>query len=842
MQDYQRYIESIICEETPIDALKFKSFFGDNQLSAIVKASMKMVSDLESRGCRKIAIGFPNLEFAEYEFILGWALNAILNDDNSSQYSIDKFKKGQNIKLKNVVCRYLGIENRFSKLSNKTDSYVVLQFCDGEKRFIPINQTPIFQDTDAKKLSSSKSFDKAKKDIEKELDIITSIRTRRTHLKKTVFFSSIENKNETIKKLGETTINGFKIKNLVLLGQLNGNGDYSSMLSNTDIGTPALVVSSDLYGINNYLQETDAQTLHSVVFRANKSIKVQYDPFKEIGYADCSKIALFDSFDRETSEFLSEQEYVLFNWNTKTIISTLTAGNNPIAKQLHNYVDKKCEYRKFNTFDEVGEIISKLNDIKDSYFKEYELPDFHYLLFSIALRLTRNIVSEPSRIEVTLSEVIKDLEDDKYYLPEGAYEAYFHVIDIFSRLSHERIIYPKKNWLYYRLNEIEEESICIVVSDNQTKAEVFEEYCSVKFKLGVNRKLQIDVVTATDFINSNRERDLVFVVGWLSRDLMRKIICSCLIKKIEILLYAYEFEYWKQPSEKQWNRQDKRSSNSNALCILLDIQQSPEEHVLNEEDDTIAFIEKKIHLVKYSSFLKRNSGVNDIVDAYPVEFDNGCVCFFREHHRVSVITKIINGISSRIEIKTPDLLEAGDYILIVESDRDVVKDLADSLIAKSDLPDARVISNKWKVLVADYLKNRTVHDVIAELREIGCSKNEVTIRNWIQHNEDMISPGVNDFRLLLDVVCKVQTEKEKELIISASRLIRTAHQEAGKVLAQLLRKRFNEVFSEAKEDIRGNCFELIVEGFGKAHILQVSAPPEGKVQIDSSSLNKITEI
>ena len=103
-------------------------------------------------------------------------------------------------------------------------------------------------------------------------------------------------------------------------------------------------------------------------------------------------------------------------------------------------------------------------------------------------------------------------------------------------------------------------------------------------------------------------------------------------------------------------------------------------------------------VLRKSRYKQYSSGAKapEIVNAFPVSFVGGYLAFYRSGHKALVATDIIVNAGEKIESKFPEKIEVGDFVVIRESERDIIRDLADKILELSGKYELRALSAKWK--------------------------------------------------------------------------------------------------------------------------------------------------
>ena len=229
----------------------------------------------------------------------------------------------------------------------------------------------------------------------------------------------------------------------------------------------------------------------------------------------------------------------------------------------------------------------------------------------------------------------------------------------------------------------------------------------------------------------------------------------------------------------------------------------------------------------------------------PVSFIGGSVSFFGLNHSVISVTKIVNQESESIEIiKHPEELVIGDFIAIRESDRGIITDIADKMLANSGKSHLHKIARRWKDALELETVFSTEDEICQKIRDAGCTKGEITIRNWINHNEDYIAPkGKEDLEYIAAATEDSLLKDTIDEVYEASRTIKRAHQKAGMYLSQKVKTRITEELESLQQIDAFNVWnpiELDLDDIGIIKILKIIDVGE-KETVPTNIVNRLIE-
>ena len=296
------------------------------------------------------------------------------------------------------------------------------------------------------------------------------------------------------------------------------------------------------------------------------------------------------------------------------------------------------------------------------------------------------------------------LEKEKKYISQQMYDDYSDILLNLNKIFSDNYILEKNISLLNLLKSCAYESIYIVIPEKANKIryeKYFEEWC-----LENDKNLQIRVVYPSEYYSIwPSEYSLTVILGWYKRAIMRKIFYSYNTKAYTVLLYKYE-EKWKKYAVNRWHNNLKNSQNelivTKSFSHKEDISVKQFANVTPEyevsEKDEYNELEAILRVNKYSQYVVTENKYtsNEVVEAIPVNFVGGYIAFYRPSHKVISASKIILENEDRTEDTFPKNLKMGDYVVVRERDKDLIKDMADLILYNSGMSDKRNLASKWK--------------------------------------------------------------------------------------------------------------------------------------------------
>lgn len=830
--DWEEYVSDVVKRDSILDNVELTFDGQKRHISPIVKSSVLMLEDMiQSQGKHNVFV-FPEAKRLVKEFLIAKVINNIDVGKIRMKYDPKSFQKGQTLTYKKCYFEFDRIE------VDKLDGIekIFIKFAGNSIYGIPISYAPLFQIAESKKLSkmqrflevfSAKEARASLSDPNKSVDVVEVLESNKTHLTSSIFFVSAINDTKYFFK--EAEINGRNIGDVLYLARVNNDGEIVNLTPGQFAGNPAIVLVPDLYSLNNAVNK--GANIQSVVFDASQpnSIEKQLDAFDQIMTKECPLVCVTNTVNSFDLNPLIDRDFNLWRWDSDSITKQLFSSSDEASNRIKNCKNQKITYKK--VFDEKISAAVKLlykhkGQIEEQSTKVMTIYDY---LFAIAFTLLRkDIPLTHSERDVYLDQLktrLNELDIEKKFMSKDLYDDFVSAAENLIACIESNTKNEKHEIICDAILSEQYKSICIVIPERLDRNKSEHYWSSLNFPI------RIKVMYPQEYCdNSGEPFDLVIISGWFSNKTMRNIIYNFHSESYWVLTYPCE-ERWKSSHTKQWKRElnnsangtivEKSLSKSNKTITKINFDK-PYDNSLPVIEDELLNIETTILTTKYKRY---GNGVgSQIVDAYPISFVGGKLAFYRTGHSVIDATEIISGSSSQIRSLTPDKLEVGNFIVIRESDKDIIREIADKLLENSGMSKCRALSSSWR----DSLKVESIfysaEDLHKRLIAYGCTKNFATVRNWLQ-NEDMIMP--NDKEDLLAIAAATDDEvllENIDSIYDAGKIVRKAHVKAGNILSKRLSDKLSEHLSQLDSIDTYNIWdpiELQIEDVGTVVILKV---------------------
>lgn len=842
--EWRDYIAQLLSQKSSFDgiSLSFEGIAHSEGIPPIIKASVLMLDKMiENQGKYNILV-FPERIQSIFIFTLVKLLHNIAEGQIKRDYDPETFVPGEKLKLGNAVVEFVGVE----EIENKRMMKIKVADKGSDVTITaPLELFPLFQSTNTRRrLSPIKQYAAEKKKYEDQIHYLTGdenflkiLTNYKTHMDSSIVnMTSIVNAR---KLLTTCKLCGRNIKELLLVGQADYEGAVKNIGAGQLDGTPAIVLASDLYMIVA-MAEQDHRIQSIIIDGSNANALLNQmdalDSLMRLGVPITCVTDTVNSFDLQP--FLNRQ-FNLWRWDEASItdqlynVSTLSSD-----WRIRHCAEREVEYLTEDG-KEISVVIRKLyahrNEAQTLSAQMLKLFDKLFSLTFTALRETVPFEeTQLSQARSALDECGAILIAEKAYLSQKIFDDYSTVIDSLKKIFAKGYSIPKHDALADRLRKEKYKTICIVVPERSDKMHV-QKYWQMWCR---RERLMTQVYAlypAEYYPAQPNQFSATIVVGWLKRAIMRKILYSFNTQTYTVLLYDYE-KRWKNYDTARWNTALDHSQNRKTVekafttdDIRISVSRfTPPEPVREIIPATDEFTEIEVTLRenKYRQYVANGGqkAANETTEALPVNYIGGFLAFYRAGHKVISATNIIMNDADRIDTVLPDQLKLGDFIVVRETGRDLIREMADIILERSGKAELRKTAYKWKEVLSIETLFYSPEEIYRHLQEAGCTKGYQAVRGWI-FDDDVIAPQSKQD--LEHIAAATESDVLKELldqIYEAAQTVRSAHIQAGRVLSTQLRSQIVEELRKYGDIDPFNIWEPVemqIDGIGTVRILKI---------------------
>lgn len=865
MKEWDEYINSVLYTPSPLDEITVEYDNCKSLFPPIIKASIYMLEQMIRDCGRHNIFVFPELTQLSRDFLLAKVLFNILSGKIQMDYNPEKFRPGQKLKYKKAIMEFIKIDT-----GNDGSARIVVRFADLEYS-VPLKLAPYLQITTADHLSKYQKFASeysAKEAIaraEKKADIpsyetIPRILTdHRTHLDGSVFL--VTQISSAKKYLSEVKINDQSFKDCLLLAQADSDGNLTNITSGQLSGNPAIVIVQDLHSLKNAIRE--GATVQSVIFDASsdKCIEKQLDAFDDLEQYDFPVVCITDTSHSFGLSALTERGYNIWRWNESNLTDSLSGHSFAyISSRIRNCCAHNIHYQfcddpnikeladiLFRNKKKIPDLSPGVNSIFDTLLSQ---------LFSLLRRIVPFGSDEVFRIQTALNGCSFTLSEEKPFLAPDLFNELSQAIELESTIISESYTNQKELQIKDILLKYNNSRICVVIPEQHDKEQV--KSFLQRYILQNRISTFLTVMYPQEYQQSvTASFHVVIMTGWIKEKVMKQCLYNHASPLVEVLLYHCESR-WKNSHTRQWAHDlDNSGTESIANQVFGQKQLKPVNDIVVSSELTDIEVEAENDYDSLDDYIRfnrvRKYSVNespkaDQVEAYPVSLVGGYLAFYKSTHKLITVTDIITLNTERIVMKTlladnssDHTLCVGDFIVVRESDKDLIRSIADKLISKSDMPDARKIANRWReALIIEKLFSST-SEIIDKIKAAGCPNDPLTIRQWLTNDEMIIPRDKENLRYIAIATEDEVLSDTMDTVFAAGSFVDKIHKQAGRILSLRLKMKIAEFLQNNESIDPYNFWEPLVfsiEDIGTVKILKVIDIGEA-VTVETTNTNRL---
>lgn len=833
--------------------LQYKNEENTFVLPHIIKFSLILAGNDNLINNKRLNIVFPEKKELYFLFALSKVIDDIYNGIVEVTYDPHTFVKGQKLKYGNCIVEFDSIQ-----INNDVEMLCIRLAAD-LKYSVPISHAPFFQTVETKKrLSKYDAFSRvycSQQDIKYSQnyyeDIIINLKNHKTHMNGAVFcISKLSYLHEMIENI---KINGEKLDNILLTGKLDYEGNIKNIGKGQLIGIPSIVIGSDLYSANTALYEGVPATAFIIDVSNEKQFENQLDILDELSQKDFPIICISDTANSFNLKYLEDRGFDTWRWDKYYIPQEFCEkGKHKSNELVKNCIEKKFDFIKCSC-EEVSNSFNILNIYKRQEDFSGPMIETFNKLFNMIFFAMRNVIEltreQQNQFKDNIEECDCLIDEEKKYISKEMYDDIKKILKYLDSVFSYTFSITKIEAIIKIFKQNKNKNICIVVPDriDRKLVENYWKTCVLIKK----EYTSLVVMHATEYLHTIKpDIEIVIISCWLKEEIMRKLLNCNISKRYLVLLYECE-QTWQKIALKNWSNILNRKNNVDILkrsfedfVRVTDIQESSENKTNTViYNDELTEIETILSENKYKRYLSStgNRSPEIFTQAVPVEFTGDYFAFYKNSHSIICVTDILLYGKAQPKTKRPNELIIGDIVVVRESQRDILKDLADVILKNSGMEKCREISGIWRKMLIKKISLLGEADIFNRLKLEGCTKGLQSMKQWI-YKDDIISPQDKE-----DLVCIARALNDSVLmerideIFEAGKTVKKAHVKAGKVLSEKLKYKIAENLDNYCDFDAHYFWEpivILIEGIGNINVLKIIDIGD-ELTVDTVNVNKL---
>lgn len=850
---WEEYVQHVLKKEKQLDGISVEIDEENIDIPQIIKASIYLLEKMIKKQGRYNLFVFPDGKYTPFVFMLSKLIYNICIGKIESNYDVSKFKEGQKLKFGNCIAEFIKID--YEPAFNADAIYIKFSDCT---YICDIAFAPYFQTVDTKRpISGLTKFNQEKKKIKAEMeghsDTLKSLAEMKTHMSESmIFISSLSKSTDLMKKI---KLDGKDISDFFFVSQTDYTGKIETVKGKYS-GTPALILSSNLAYANEAVRS--GAVVQSVIINLNDNdIDSQLSELDEMIQLKVPIVCVADTVHSFELDELKRRGFNIWRWDENSITSDMCQTEDRLSVK-----NSTCRRQEVTYHEIKGPLISDSFQILYGYRKKMEdesstVNGIYNVLFDICCSFLRRVymLSDVDKVyyESKMSDCRKLIEKEKDFITEKMYLDFTAVIDHLTKVISDDAPFSKIEKIEDTIFGATESKICMVCANNDNTDDVKKEWEKIFYSHGYTPTFK--VLTVREFLKNPVSNDYsIYLCGWFGAKTVRQILYGYDALNIHVFLYECESR-WKKAHSKSWKKRLDDSNNKEIaqksfsrknreieLDISYDIEtekSSKDSPIILEQDDTELIIQEN----KYRQYISKGAVHGGIdVEACPIGFIGGEFALFTKGHKSLVVTKIVHQITNKIEEKETETLRVGDFVVIREASKDIIRDVADKILEASGKADIRKRVELWKEALRIESTFSSLDEIYVKLKEEGCTRNLMTVKNWINSDAIIIPQSKDDLKAIAKATGDEVLLEKLDTIFEEGSFIKRAHIKAGNVLSERLTTSIAQKLMEDRSFDPYNIWdpiELNLEDVGTVRIYKIIDISPNWMIVNSFDTNRL---
>ena len=367
----------------------------------------------------------------------------------------------------------------------------------------------------------------------------------------------------------------------------------------------------------------------------------------------------------------------------------------------------------------------------------------------------------------------------------------------------------------------------------------------------LHSKHRPNVISIADVNNSLLDNEPVkaILTGWAKSNNVNRLLSSFLFSELTVLFYQFEGKYFnslqnrnrrfsgnvKSTINKQGIRSDSETESKNGYADLYKSEATTE----TDSNFDIAEFELKIDNAQFSKYIVKGN-LSESVKAKRVEFKSDKFIYLTDTHGLLVLDNFHQASSKSIYIHKSRIenLHHGDVIAFLKTERE----LLNKIVAKQTTASALAETTKWIELWKHLLKNHyklldnDFNILVSQMRERGCTRDQVTIRSWL-FDELRIGPRKDDDLLAIAIMTNgTELFDNIKTVRAAIKQMTSWRMKASDFVIEQLKVKIKSSYSKIQVNST-----VDFEDLGEVEILEITEIKNTHDNIDIRNVNRLLE-
>ncbi len=384
-------------------------------------------------------------------------------------------------------------------------------------------------------------------------------------------------------------------------------------------------------------------------------------------------------------------------------------------------------------------------------------------------------------------------------------------------------------------------------------------FCTEIVEDAGNRRQWVYCATPSSIVSLGYVKSAV-IVGWLGRKKTRALLDGRIAQETTVLLYPFETIWYHNATGKTYGRSLRRVAPKTIdkllgfpLAHLLATDDTVEDKIVGTQgrNDTEPD-EQRQRLQRYNMERKRSTlpaSADEHVDAIHIEFADGSFLLVPRNREFILAPSAVRNSGPDISRMTTkhaeELLEDDTIVLKQGSDSDIIRQVADQILARQGKAHLREVAGRWKKSLRTFSNChkrfgfwQVSRDDANELHQIliehGVLVGLPTLQTWLVREQPIGPQDSSHLKIIADITGDAFLAAKLNEVADAVEAVRSAHREAGDDVSKSLLKQLHEEFAQVDFD---DALQFEYPGLGVLNVLRIVGTDPCRVPY--TSINKL---
>lgn len=835
-------------------------------LSRIIRYSAAFANrQFEQDKIKRLCIQMPEKSDAALWITLLAAFQSMKHGIDSIYAPGEEFRKGQKLRIYDAIVCYVGT------IKDTDDVQKIGVYYDGDTHWMPETKfKSLFQRVNTNRNPSSHAAVKAAMRSAREyvanndsmpLSAIERILGFRTYNNMALFSDSVGILTQSVlldRFLEQYEVYGEKLDRLLLVASANEQGEPTIRQSGQYDCTAQLIQAYDMYNMRRYVRKHGSGMNGIIVDGMDMFVRSMSEIDTFLHETDMPLVVVCSDADVEQMHYLTERGFAIWQWHKKALSESGCANGNIFASAFERLDRRIC-----NATNITQEAVVCRNPYLEEMYRSarsiekkirFDYPQFEPLYSEVMQTLVyvNRMAWLPTKewyngITAKVAGWRDGLARSALFLPDDMTDVFTTVFDRLESLTTKD--FEKEAGKYHELRNLLKN-----VSGNTLIVVPKRSMMDFQPEVIAGSGTSIFVRSFDDLSNPGDAStySTMIVTGWFRRNIMTYLLNSGIAPRIILLTYPWERQWFGQAMEK-WRNTARSYTEQIDFGFLntentrgMDFPSFQYEHPREREIAT--GIEEDDETIHRSTLIRKANEKNqgrqmEVLSATMLLLADGWFMLATRDKTFLYVTPFIVGgrrSTETIPYRKLQELKAGDWVLIPETDKDILRNVVDRKLEREGRGGLRDIAGLWRGTIARLFQEcwfsySKLHNL---LQRYGCKVTEQTVHGWVEN--DMIGPNERENIEIIalasgDDVLSARMDEVWNAICE----LRQMHMQAAGEMIEQLRREVARYMHAGLHSSASSIITLDISDFGIVHLMQIDEIDRNPIMTDARRVNKL---